>query len=112
MEEWFGSRLLMKLINCGGVIVGVAGLIAGVTSTLIAGTPSGGPSAPTLEGGPTYVNGGGPINGGPSANGQTGAPSSVAGSVPGGNSYGGSNDTATSGVHERGVAGSGLPGKK
>ncbi|HST29436.1 MAG TPA: hypothetical protein VLK27_01195 [Chthoniobacterales bacterium] len=94
----------MKPIKFRRVLVGIAFLVAGAISTVTAGTPTGGPSTPTLEGAP--------INGGGSSLGQGGAPSNLPGSVPGGNSYGGSNDTATSGVRERGVAGSGLPREK
>ena len=112
----------MKTGNFYGLVVGVAGLVIGFSSLLTAG---GGPTAPTLEGGPTYVNSGGPaarLQGTPlpapatttsslssDPNGQTG---NAGGSVPGGNYYGGTNNTATTGVKERGVAGSGLPREK
>jgi hypothetical protein len=82
----------MRRISFCGVIV--AGLVMGFTaSTLNAGSPPAGD----------------PINGtlGPQS-----APSS-SGTVPGGNNYGGPNEPAVlSAVHERGVAGSGLPREK
>lgn len=111
----------MKALKFCGVIVGIAVLAGGSVSLLIAG---GGPSAPTLEGGPTYVSGSGPAaslqgtplpapqtstgslfssGSSPSGGGgvQTGAPGA-------GSNYFGSNTGAT----ERGVAGSGLPREK
>ena len=111
----------MKTANFYGLVVGVAGLVIGFSSLLIAG---GGPSAPTLEGGPTYVSGSGPaasLQGTPLPAPQTstgslfssGANQSGGGGLqtgaPGtGSNYFGSN----TGASERGVAGSGLPREK
>jgi hypothetical protein len=102
----------MRRISFCGVIV--AGLVMGfAVSSLNAGSPP-------AEGGSvtgTRNDYGNPINGSAgglqtTSSGLQGVSSSNA-DVPGGNSYGGSNDaSATSAVHERGVAGSGLPREK
>lgn len=113
----------MKPRNFCGLIVGLGVFVCAAVTLSIAGSPSGGPAAPTLEGGPTYVNGrpsanlqGTPLpapqtatgslfssgtNPAPGSGAQTGAPGA------------GSNSSGIApGSGERGVAGSGLPREK
>jgi hypothetical protein len=88
----------LKALNFCGVIAGVAVLTTAFSSISVAGSA---PAVQSIEGGPipaaTRNDPGGPLP--PTSN--------VAGAS--GNYYGGNNDIATSGVRERGVAGSGLP---
>jgi hypothetical protein len=106
----------MKALNFCGVMAGVA-VLASVFSSLSVAGPA--PAVQTLEGGPipagTGNDSGSPLPPASTVPGASRVDSSVAntgGSVLGGNNYGGNTDTATSGVRERGVAGSGLPREK
>jgi len=112
------NAVAFRRLNAGLAIVAI-GLWSGF---VLAG---GAPGTQPLQGGSipatnTQNNTGSPFNGtsgglqtsSSSAGSQAVPGANAGGSVPGGNYYGGSSDTATSAVRERGVAGSGLPREK